>query len=146
MMGKGLERDTGCLANLDLGQNAQSWCMQSNSTLHTYYLTTCLRQVHRVVYVALLGELCSRSDGQAPKRFDSALFFGQFSTLFFGTMGFCHVWLFFCLVFFTTSYLSWIYSRDCHLVISLPWCVLRLFERWFSILFWPPGHVYFLGT
>ena len=34
--------------NLDPGQNAPSWCMQSVSTGHTYYLTTRLRRVHRV--------------------------------------------------------------------------------------------------
>jgi len=65
MMGRGLERGAGYLSNLDPGQNAPSWCMQGTSTSHTYHLTTRLRQVHRVVYVAPLGELCSRSDRQA---------------------------------------------------------------------------------
>jgi len=64
-MGRGLERGVSCLSNLDPGQNASSWCMQGTSTSHTHHLTICFWQVHRVVYVALLGELCIRSDRQA---------------------------------------------------------------------------------
>ena len=58
-MGRGLEQGVGCLSNLDPGQNALSWCIQGTSPSHTHHLTTRLRRVHRVVYVALLGELCS---------------------------------------------------------------------------------------
>jgi len=65
MMGRGLERGVGCLPALDQRQHAPSWCMQGTSTSHTYHLTTRLRQVHRVVYMAPLGELCNRSDRQA---------------------------------------------------------------------------------
>ena len=65
MMDGGLGRGAGCLFDLDPGQKAPSWCMQGTSTSHTYLLTIRLRRVHRVVYVAPLGELCSRSDGQA---------------------------------------------------------------------------------
>jgi len=67
MMGRGLVQVTGCFPNLDPGQNAPLWCMQGTSTLYTYHLTTHHWQVHRVVYVALLCDLCSRNDCQALK-------------------------------------------------------------------------------
>jgi len=65
MMGRSFERGAGCLPKLNPGQNAPLWCMQGISTSHTYHLTTRLRQVHILVYVAPLGELCSWSDRQA---------------------------------------------------------------------------------
>jgi len=55
------ERGVGCLPNLDPGQNTPSWCMQVNSISHTHHPTNHLQRVLRVVYVALLGELWSRS-------------------------------------------------------------------------------------
>jgi len=64
MTERGLERGAGCIPSLDPVQNAPSWCMQGTSTLHTYHFTTRLRRVHRVVYMALLGKLYSKSDRQ----------------------------------------------------------------------------------
>jgi len=63
-MGRGLERGAGCLPNLDPGQNAplSRWCMQGTGTSHTYHLTTRHWQVHRVVYMALLGELIMQQE------------------------------------------------------------------------------------
>ena len=60
-MGRDLERGVGC----DPGQNLPPRYMQGTSTSHTYHLTTRLRRVHGVVYVAPLDELCNRSDRQA---------------------------------------------------------------------------------
>jgi len=62
MMGRGLERCAGCPLKLDPWHNAPSHCMQSTCTAHTNHLTI---RPRRVVRVAPLGELCSRSDQQA---------------------------------------------------------------------------------
>jgi len=61
MMGRGLEQGAGCLPNLDLVRTHHRGACR----VLAHHLTTRIRQVHRVVYVASLGELCSRSDRQA---------------------------------------------------------------------------------